>query len=332
MSSRKKIFRERPYNYVFDAKIPPKLSVKFGEEFEVETEDAASGTLKKAEDSTKIWKTDDFTYSPVLLNPINGPIYIEGVERGDVVLIHILDVIPGDHGWTAKLAGFGHLAHDSRFPKIHGKNLVRSIKLSHGPSGTTSDGKAQFPRDDPTKPPIEWDLAPFFGTIALAPDHEVISSLTGPYIANKGSYGGNWDSRDVKKGSTVWLQAYHEGGLFFVGDLHASQGDGEWGGVANESPGLGAFKCTVLKDTRIPYPRIDKEDSIIQLNNGRPLERVLDEASIWMMHWLIEDYGFDERECYDFLATCPDFRYNIYQTVPPDHYTVGAEISKKYLK
>ncbi len=49
------------------------------------------------------------------------------------------------------------------------------------------------------------------------------------------------------------------------------------------------------------------------------------------MQWLIKDYGFDERECYDFLAVCPDFRYNIYQTVPHDHYTVGAEIPKRYL-
>ena len=331
MSKRKRVPREKPYNYVFDAKLPPKLEVKLGEEFEIETDDAASGTIKKPEDSTKLWKTDDFKHTPILLNPINGPVYIEGVEKGDVVVVEIIDIIPADHGWTAKLEGFGQLAYDSRFPKIHERNLVRSIKHSPGPSGTTSDGKAQFPRDDPSKSPIEWNLAPFFGTIALCPDHELISSLTGPYVANKGGYGGNWDARDVKKGSKIWVSSYNEGGLFFAGDLHASQGDGEWGGVANESPGLGVFKCEVLKDTEIPYARIEKEDSIIQLNNGRPLERVLDEATIWLMQWLINDYGFDEQECYDFIATCPDFRYNVYQTVPPDHYTVGAEIPKRYL-
>ena len=331
MTNRKRLRCEKPYRYVFDAKAPGKLKVKLGEEFEIETEDAGSGVLKKPKDSTKIWTTDDFKYAPILLNPINGPVYIEGIERGDVVLVHILDIIPADHGWTAKLEGFGPLAYDSRFPKIHGRNFVRPIKHLPGPSGTTSDGKAQFPRDDPSKAAIEWNLAPFFGTIGLAPDHETISSLTGPYVANKGAYGGNWDARDLKKGCKLWIQSYHEGGLLFVGDLHASQGDGEWGGVANESPGLGVFKCEVLKNTRIPYARIEKEDTIIQLNNGRPLDRILHEATVWLMQWLINDYDFDERECYDFLATCPDFRYNVYQTVPPDHYTIGVEIAKRYL-
>ena len=331
MIDRKRIPCEKPYNYLFDRKMPPKLKVDLGEEFEIETEDAASGTLKKPEDVKKIWKDAEWLHAPVKLNPITGPVWIEGVERGDVVIVEILDVIPADHGWTAKLTGFGQLAYDSRFQKIHDRNSVRSIKHLPGVSGTPSDGKALFPRDDPSRPPIEWNLAPFFGTIAVAPDHETISSLTGPYVANKGAYGGNWDARDVKKGSKIWLQAYHEGGLLFVGDLHASQGDGEWGGIANEAPGLGIFKCEVLKNTKIPYARIEKDNSIVQLNNGRPLERVLDEATIWLMQWLIQNYRFEERECFDFLATCPDFRYNVYQTVPPDHYTVGAEIPKKYL-
>ena len=331
MNDRKRVACEKPYNYVFDAKIEPKLKVKLGEEFEVETEDAVSGIFKKPEDITKIEQSDAEKYVPVLHNPVNGPVYVEGVQRGDVVLLDILDVVPADQGWTAKFEGFGQLAYDSRFPKVHG-NSLRFIEHLPGPSGTTSDGKARFPRDDQSKPPIEWELAPYFGTIALAPDHESISSLTGPYVANKGAYGGNWDSRDVRKGSRLWLQSYHEGGLLFVGDLHGSQGDGEWGGVADETSGLGMFRCEVLKATKIPYARIEKADSIIQLNCGRPLERVLDEATIWLMQWLINDYGFQENECYDFIATCPDFRYHVYQTVPPDHYTVGAEIPKRYLQ
>ena len=329
---RKKAAIEKPYNYIFDAKMPPKLKVKLGEEFVVETDDAAAGILKQSEDSTKIWKTKEFEYTPILLNPVTGPIYIEGVERGDVVLIHILDVRPADHGWTAKIEGLGQLTYDARFPKVSQKSLVRAIKHHPGPSGTFSDGTAEFPRDDPSKPPIKWNLAPFFGTIALAPDHENISSLIGPYVAIKGGFGGNWDARDVKKGSCIWLQSFHEGGLLFAGDLHASQGDGEWGGIANESPGMGIFRCDIIKNKRIPYARIEKKNSIIQLNNGRPVERVLDEATIWLMQWLMEDYGFEEAECYDFLATCPDFKYNVYQSVPPDAYTVGAEISKKYLE
>jgi len=330
MVKRQRVTSVKPYNYVFDQKIPPKIRVKLGEEFEVETEDAISGHLRKPEDYAKIGKTLEFTRMPSETNPINGPVYIEGVEPRDVLLVDILDIVPAEFGWTCVVPDFGPLKYDARWPKCHGPS-VRFIKHLPGPSGTTSDGKAQFPRDDPSKPPFEWNLAPFFGTIGVAPDREAISSITGPYVAVKGAWGGNWDARDVKKDTKLWLQAYHKGGLFFVGDLHASQGDGEWTGVANESPGLGVFKCEVLKNTRISYPRIEKKDSIVQLNSGRSLDRALEEATTWLMEWLVKDYGFDQLECYNFLSSCPDFRYNIYQMISPDHYTVGVEIPKKYL-
>ncbi len=330
MSARKRLSLEKPYNYFFNAKEPPKLRVQIGEEFEIETEDASSGSTKMPEDAEKIGKGDMWNHRPPLANPISGPVYIEGVERGDVVIVEILDIIPAEYGFTSKIEGFGQLTHDARFPKCHGSS-VRPIRHLPGPSGTTSDGKAQMQRDDPSKPPFEWDLEPFFGTIGLSPEFEVISSLLGPYTASKGGNGGNWDARDIKKGSKIWLQALCPGGLFMVGDMHGSQGDGEWGGVADETAGLGVFKCEVLKNKTISYARIEKRNSIIQMNSGRPLERALDEATIWLMQWLIHDYDFDERECYDFLAVCPDFRYNIYQSVPQDCYTVGAEISKRYL-
>jgi len=330
MEARKRLALEKPYNLFFDARLEPKLRVKPDEEFEVETEDASCGTLKQPEDAEKIGREEIWHHRPPRINPVTGPVYVEGVDKGDVVVVEILDIIPAETGWVCKLDGFGQLTYDARFPKCHG-NYVRSIKHLPGPSGTTSDGKAQMVRDEPSKPPLEWDLAPFYGTIGLCPEYEIISTLTGPYLANKGGNGGNWDCRDIKKGSKVWLQALHPGGLLLLGDMHASQGDGEWGGVADETAGVGLFRCQIIKNTTIPFARIEKEGSLVQLNCGRPVERALDEATIWLMQWLIGQYGFDERELYDFIGVCPGFRYNVYQTVPPDHYTVGAEIDKKYL-
>ena len=269
VGARKKLSLERPYNLFLDSKIPPRLRVAPGEEFEIETEDGLSGTLKVPEDAKKFGQEDMWHHTPPLINPVNGPVYIEGVERGDVVKVEILDIVPAESGWNFKVDGFGQLTYDARFPKCHG-SYVRPIKHLSGPSGTTSDGIGQMPRDDPSKPPFEWKLAPFFGTIALCPEHEVISTLTGPYVAGKGGNGGNWDARDVKAGSVIWLQASCPGGLLLVGDMHGSQGDGEWGGIADETSGLGVFKCEVIKDSPIPYARIEKPDAIIQMNSGRP--------------------------------------------------------------
>ncbi len=328
--NRKRLSYEDSCHYRFDPSIKPALKVELDEEFEVKIQDSLSGRCKKPEDAIKMAELEEFHYHPVKTNPVTGPVYIEGVDRGDTVVVDIIDIIPDEDGWVAKIPGFGQLANDSRWPEGKGPN-IRRIKHLPGPSGTTSDGKAQFTRDDSDKPPIEWDLAPFFGTIGLAPDREAISSITGPYAANKGGFGGNLDVRDVKKGSKLLLPSFNEGGLLSVGDMHGSQGDGEWCGIADEVAGLGILKCRVIKEAMIPYLRIIKEDSIIQLNNGRPLERALDEATIWLMVWLCEDYGFEKLECIDFLATCPDFRCSVYQSVPPDHYTIGAEISRKYL-
>jgi len=323
-------YRDSPYQFVFDWKVAPKLRVELGEEFEVESQDAFAGKFKKPEDARELGQTSEFQYHPAKLNPITGPVYIESVERGDVLIVEIVDIIPSEEGRVAKIPGVGQLAHDCRWIEAQGPS-IRPIKNLVGPSGTTSDGKAQFPRDDRSKPPIEWDLQPFYGTIGLAPDREVISSVTGPYVQSKGAFGGNWDIRDVKRGSKIWLPVFHRGGLLWLGDLHGSQGDGEWCGVAHEVAGVGVLKCEVIRNQTIPYARIETEDSLIQLNSGRPVERVLDEATIWLMGWLRNDYGLEKLECVDLLATCPGFKYNIYQSVPPDHYTVGAEMLKKYL-
>jgi len=311
----------------FSKDIKPKIRVKLREEFAVETEDCFNGELKKMNDLPVSSQLSFLARFPPLMNPLGGPIYVEGVEPGDILVVDIVDItldMERGQGVTAVVPGFGPLKDSATWQECRGPS-AHFIKHVPGSSGTLSDGKAVFSSR------LSWDLRPFFGTIGVAPDHESVSSLTGPYVSAKGGWGGNWDSRDVCKGSKIYLQAYNPGALFFVGDLHASQGDGELCGVADETSGEGIFSCDVIKKRAIPYARIEKKDSIIQLNNGRPLERIIEEAFVWMMGWLVTDFKFGKLESHEFLSVCPDVRINVYQMVPPDHYTVGIEVPKKYL-
>jgi amidase len=101
--------------------------------------------------------------------------------------------------------------------------------------------------------------------------------------------------------------------------------------VAVETRGELRVSCELVKKKSVPYPRIETPRSIIQLNNGRPLERSISQAWIWMMGWLVDEYRFSQIDAYQFISCCPDARINVYQMIPDNWYTVGVEIPKVYL-
>jgi acetamidase/formamidase len=170
--------------------------------------------------------------------------------------------------------------------------------------------------------------APFIGTIGVAPEREVETSLYG-----QGSWGGNLDVRDICPGTRVLIPCYHQGALLYVGDMHACQGDTEFYGTAMEIRGAVTLRCEVIKHKRVPFMRLEKEESLISLAAARPLEEAVWRASLQLMEWLIEDYHCSPRQAYLLLGINPDFRVNVYQMVLMGklQYTVGAEISKRSL-
>jgi len=174
---------------------------------------------------------------------------------------------------------------------------------------------------------IRWRITPFIGTVGVVPDIEVSS------LVDQGPWGGNWDCRDLKEGSNLCLNCYQEGALLYIGDVHASQGDGEWTGVANEVKAEVILSCSVIENKKIPYARIEKPDSIVSLCNGKPLEDAVNSAIVNLIEWLVTEYNWSARDAYVLVSICPDFTINIYQMVKFAflQYTVGAEIPKIYI-
>ena len=167
--------------------------------------------------------------------------------------------------------------------------------------------------------------SPFIGTIAVAPEREVETPALG-----QGSWGGNLDVRDMCPGTRVLIPCYHQGALLYVGDVHACQGDTEFYGTAMETRSAVTMRCDVIRRKRVPYVRLVKDGSIISLASARPLEEAVWRASIQLMEWLIEEYGFTQRKAYLLLGVSPDFRVNVYQMALMGklQYTVGAELLK----
>ena len=135
------------------------------------------------------------------------------------------------------------------------------------------------------------------GTIGTAPDREVETSAVG-----QGPWGGNLDVRDIAEGTTCYLNCYHPGGLLYVGDVHASQGDTEFYGTADETRAELTLSCRVIKNKKIPFVRLEKRDSIVSLYSFRPLEDAVESAIINLMEWMVNDYGVSERDAY--MHTC----------------------------
>ena len=316
------IDREQARKFAFDARDEPLLRVQRGETFEVETYDASSGYFKTPADLAIPARRPGFDRSPPHANPIAGPVWVEGAERGDALVIEIEDILVADYSWIAIGPRRGPLGESTRWPELSGSCTTKIFHHSPGPSGTTRDGTLHF------NDRVAWPITPFIGTLGVAPDREVTTSNDG-----QGDWGGNLDIRDVAPGHRIFLPIYHPGALFYLGDVHASQGDTEFTGTAAETQATVRLHLDLVKGKRVPGVRIEKPASVVAVYAYRPLEVAVETATVNLMDWLITEYGFTPTDAYCLVSTCPDFRINVYQMcrLGKLNYVAGAELPKRYL-
>ena len=316
-----RIVKADALKYELDHRDEPLLRVAQGESFVVETYDAQSGTITSADVAPLIAEMPSAKSEPGKGNPVGGPVFVEGAEPGDLLEVTIEKIIVEEQGWTHPGPKGGPLGDSYEWPALH-EPYVRIFRHLPGPSGTTRDGKGVF------SDKITWDLQPFIGTIAVAPEREVESTTIG-----QGPFGGNLDVRDMMEGTRCYINCYHEGGLLYVGDVHASQGDTEFTGSADETGAELTLSCRVIKNKRIPFLRLEKDESIVSLFSARPLEEAVHNAIVNLMSWMVEEYGVSELDAYTHMSVNPDFRINVYQMarVGRLRFTAGAEIPRRYL-
>ncbi|KNG94617.1 acetamidase/formamidase family protein [Pseudaestuariivita atlantica] len=214
----------------WDNTIEPVLSVAPGQTIAVETIDASGGQLHAnatLEDLTAL----DFDK----VNPVTGPIHVDGAEPGDAVAITFDAFHASGWGWTANIPGFGLLADDFPDAALHvwtyDTGLSKPALFS--PMGQVA-------------------LKPFVGTIGLALAEKGLHSVVPPRRV-----GGNLDIRDNCRGSTLYLPVEVAGGLLSLGDTHAAQGDGEICGTAIESPMTVEITVDLVKNANFAFPRLE---------------------------------------------------------------------------
>lgn len=296
----------------WDNTLEPVLSVSPGETIVVETIDASGGQLNPQStlDDLKALEFDR-------VNPVTGPIHVDGAKPGDAVAITFLDFAPSGWGWTANIPGFGLLAKDFPDPALHIWNYDKDKLLPavYSPMG-------QVP------------LKPFVGTIGLAMAEPGLHSVVPPRRV-----GGNLDIRDNCKGTTLYLPVEVDGGLLSLGDTHAAQGDGEVCGTAIESPMDVEVKIELIKNAGFSFPRletngpvthhIDQQGYRISTGIGPDLMIAAQDAVRQMIEWLCATTQMSAVDAYMLASVAGDLR--ISEIVDMPNWVVSFYFPKSVL-
>lgn len=239
---------------------------------------------------------------------ITGPVYVEGAEPGDALVIEILDVQPrvpwgvnntSPGGGVFSSAYPGYEAGDPELDMEPERHVIRTGQVDGNP--------VAFLAAD-----IHVPLAPFMGILAVAPapvlgePGVVVEGVQGS--RPPGAFGGNLDVKDLTAGTTVILPVFHPGALFYVGDPHGAQGDGEVSGTAIEQSLTGTFRLSLRKGEAPALPRAENATHHLIMGIDLDLDRAARRATWEVVDFLVETYGLTPGKALSLASIAVDFR------------------------
>ena len=228
-------------------------------------------------------------------NPLTGPFFVEGAEPGDALLVRFDRVrCNRDWGWSSYRLGLAALSPDTiegLYSSVYKANLIRPDRDNLVPWDIDlATGMVSLREPTPKALKLEFPVKPMMGCIGVAAPGD-FAPTSGP----SGAYGGNIDYNEIGEGATVILPVYHPGALFYIGDGHALQGDGEPLGTAVETSMAVEFTVELRKGAAPLGPRVENADALMSVGSQpefvSSMNRGLQMATSDMVHWLGEDYG-----------------------------------------
>jgi acetamidase/formamidase len=209
---------------------------------------------------------------------LTGPIYVEGAEPGDMLEVRILKVTPRTY-YGVNNVGPGGVAENvltERSGKIIKFDVQKNIQF--------------------VAPGVTAPMRPFMGIMAVAPPPEVgkVGSRA------PGPFGGNMDFRRLTAGSTLYLPVFNKGALFYTGDSHAGQGDGEVSGNANESSMAPLLQFIVHKGAGkgMKWPWVEDATNYYVLGMDPDLGKAAAAAEVETLKWLKANKGMSTEDAY----------------------------------
>jgi len=278
--------------YKMSAENPPVMTVKPRKTILIQTQDGFGGAIKRDDDPFP-------TIDMERVNQTTGPIFIEGAEPGDTLVVDIKNIVLPKQGVTTIIPSFGALKE--QFSREWKK--VRAIRA----------GRVIFPGG------IRLPVHPVIGTIGVAPAQGTVGNLY------PGPHGGNLDVKDITKGARVYLPVFVPGALFSLGDGKAVMGDGETNGVGIEVSMKATVRFDLIKDKPIRRPRLENATHKITIASAANLEDASKTALNDMIDLLVEETVLTKEEAYAMLGAIADIK--IANVVDPE-VTVRVAVPK----
>lgn len=279
----------------YDASVPPAISIASGDRVHFDN------MLARGLERLRMAGIDEGRFLPSMIavedaetvrlgsHPLNGPIFVEGAEPGDVLEVRLLEIgFLTPYGVSGFLPGGGTLPTD--FPSA----ALRAFEID------TVAGVATMTGVDGVVIPVR----PFFGSIGVAPPllrGRLNSTAPGYHV-------GNLDNKELVEGTTVFLPVHVAGGLLSIGDGHAAQGDGEVSGTAIETSLRGTIQIILRKDLTLGWPRAETPTHYISMGLDPDLDEAARIATREMVDFLVTEKGLSRGDAYILCSVALDLR------------------------
>jgi len=259
--------------WAFGPDLEPVLEVEPGDTVVFETNDCFTGQIRSEDDLVTEIDLER-------INGATGPVAVKGAEPGDSLVAEILDVQPIDWGVATLIPGFGQLIDEVRAP------VTRLFRVEDGM--IRMNDRVSFP------------ARPMVGVVGVATDGDTLSN------GLAGRHGGNLDDHLHGAGARIFFPVRQQGGMFAVGDMHASMGDGEICFTGVEIAGEVTIRFDVLKSKQATWPVTELRDRWLPHatanDYGDALKLVSEEAA----RLLVDEHGFSLEDAFIFLSVACD--------------------------
>lgn len=274
------------YAYAFGGR-GPLITVRPGTIIELTTEDCYGGQVTSTGDLPSEVCTFPF------LNPVTGPIAVEGADPGDTLAVHFIDIQPArDWAVSSTFPLFGALTATHSTALLH-EALEERVWL-YDIDRTAGLCRYQARNSDFS---VDLPLDPMHGTVGVAPAaNEVLMSIT------PATHGGNMDTPEMRAGTTAYFGVNVESAMLSIGDGHARQGEGEVCGTAVEAAMNTVVVIDLIKGGAPGTPRLESDDFLITTGHARPLEDAYRISQLDLVRWTGSLLGLDDLDAYQLVS------------------------------
>jgi acetamidase/formamidase len=295
----------------WDNSYPARLRIQPGDTVVFETLEASAGQVGPDSPSEVV---GNLNFD--LIHPLTGPVYVEGAEPGDALVVDIVSIKHKDWGWNAVIPGFGLLAEDFAAPYLHIYKLGETM--------------CEFRSD------IHIPYEPFCGVMGVGP-REAGRFTTIPPRENAG----NIDIRHLTPGSRAFFPVLVPGALFSCGDCHSAQGDGEVNGTGIETKMTVTLTFNLQKNAHLPELRFitppgkkltvaDEGGYYVATAHGPDLYKNSQQAIRYIIDYLSSEHHMTREQAFCLCGAAVDLK--ISEIVDAPNWIVSAYLPLSIFK